>query len=129
MDVCVASKNFSRNGPRNCRSLGFPGFPVELGGVGELHAPFLTERRTRGPVLCGVSVNPGSLGMTKGTDALPLSIVVLLTNDTANPLWVQGPEGRPAKRQPSPEGLGINAEEGPSAVGAALNRSSAVQKI
>jgi hypothetical protein len=43
------SKNIPRSGPRNCRSLGFPGFPVELGGVGELHAPFLTERRTRGP--------------------------------------------------------------------------------
>jgi len=24
-----------------------PGFPVELGGFGRLHAPFLTERRTR----------------------------------------------------------------------------------
>ena len=50
----------------NCRSLGSPGFPVELGGVGELHAPFLTERRTRGPILCCVAENPGSLGMTKG---------------------------------------------------------------
>jgi hypothetical protein len=26
----------------------FPGFPVEIGGFGELHAPLLTERRTRG---------------------------------------------------------------------------------
>jgi hypothetical protein len=25
-----------------------PGFPVEFGGVGELHAAFLTESRTRG---------------------------------------------------------------------------------
>jgi hypothetical protein len=25
----------------------FPGFPVELGGAGELHAAFLTESRTR----------------------------------------------------------------------------------
>ena len=29
-----------------------------------------------------------------------------------------GPEGRPAKRKPSPEGLGINPENDPSAVGA-----------
>jgi hypothetical protein len=27
-----------------------PGFPVELGGSGKLHAPFLNERRTRGRV-------------------------------------------------------------------------------
>jgi hypothetical protein len=26
---------------------GYPGFPVELGGVGKLHAAFLTESRTR----------------------------------------------------------------------------------
>jgi hypothetical protein len=34
-----------------------PGFPVELGGVGELHAPFSTERRTRGLVQCCVAGN------------------------------------------------------------------------
>jgi hypothetical protein len=51
-----------------------PGFPVEVGGVGELHAPFLTERRTRGPVLCRVAGNPGSLGMTKGIVAVSLCI-------------------------------------------------------
>src|SRR6202044_2816468 len=31
-----------------------PGFPVEFGGVGELHAAFLTESRTRGHVRCSV---------------------------------------------------------------------------
>jgi hypothetical protein len=31
-------------GGGNCRFLGFPGFPVELGRVGELHAPFFLER-------------------------------------------------------------------------------------
>src|SRR5271156_5492318 len=36
-----------------------PGFPVELGGSGELHAPFLTERRTRGSLQCSVTGNPG----------------------------------------------------------------------
>jgi hypothetical protein len=37
-----------------------PGFPVELGGFGKLHAPFLTERRTRGLLLRCVAGNPGS---------------------------------------------------------------------
>jgi hypothetical protein len=37
-----------------------PGFPVELGGFGKLHAPFLTERRTRGLVQRCVAGNPGS---------------------------------------------------------------------
>jgi len=26
-------ENISRNGPRNCRSLGYPGFPVKVGDV------------------------------------------------------------------------------------------------
>ena len=41
--------------------LRYPEFPVEVGGVGELYAPFLTERRTRGPVQCRVAGNPGTL--------------------------------------------------------------------
>jgi len=36
-----------------------PGFPVELGGFGKLHAPFLTERRRRGIVQRYVAGNPG----------------------------------------------------------------------
>jgi hypothetical protein len=38
------------NWKRNRRSLHYatPDFPVEVGGVGELHAAFLTESRTRG---------------------------------------------------------------------------------
>jgi hypothetical protein len=36
-----------------------PGFPVEVGGVVELHAAFLNESRTRGPVWCSVTGNPG----------------------------------------------------------------------
>ncbi len=39
---------------------------------------------------------------------------------------MRGPEGRPAKREPSPEGLGINSEDDPSAVGAALTYSEAI---
>jgi hypothetical protein len=61
-----ASQHAFDTDQENCRSLGFPGFPVELGGAGEFHAPFLTESRTRGPVLCCVAGNPASLGMTKG---------------------------------------------------------------
>ena len=38
-----------------------PGFPVELGGVDALHAPFFTEGRTRGLVQRSVAVNPGTL--------------------------------------------------------------------
>src|SRR5271170_5579172 len=49
-----------------------PGFPVELGGAGKLHAPFLTERRTRGPVRYCVAGNPGSLPMNK--NGLPVEL-------------------------------------------------------
>jgi hypothetical protein len=56
-----------------------PGFPVELSGLGKVHAPFLTERRTRGPVLCYVAGNPASLGMTKGRVVLSLDVVVATT--------------------------------------------------
>ena len=38
-----------------------PGFPDVIGGVGELHAAFLTESRTRGRFQCCVAVNPGTL--------------------------------------------------------------------
>src|SRR5271156_4391670 len=70
--------HLSSEGRVNCRSLGFPGFPVELGGFGELYAPFLTERRTRVLVLCCVAGNPGSLGMTKGRVALPSGVMVAI---------------------------------------------------
>jgi len=43
------------------RSLRYPGFPVEVGRVGELHAAFLTESRTRGRWGCRVAGNPGTL--------------------------------------------------------------------
>jgi hypothetical protein len=41
--------------------LRYPGFSVEVGGAGELHAAFFTESRTRGRVPCCVAENPGSL--------------------------------------------------------------------
>src|ERR1700739_2730800 len=37
----------------------FPGFPVDLVGVGELHAAFLNESRTRGRWWRTVAGNPG----------------------------------------------------------------------
>ena len=45
-----------------------PGFPVELRGVDTLHAPFFTERRTRGPVQCYVAGNPGRDDKVEGGD-------------------------------------------------------------
>jgi hypothetical protein len=38
-----------------------PGFPVDIDGVGELHAAFLTESRTRGRFQGSVAGNPGML--------------------------------------------------------------------
>ena len=64
-------KDISSKGPWNRRSLGYPGFPVELGVTSELHAAFLNESRTRGPLWCRVVGNPGPLGMTKGRATLP----------------------------------------------------------
>jgi hypothetical protein len=74
-----------------------PGFPVELGGFDELHAPFFMERRKRGSLQCSVAGNPGPgltsmailqchfflnlpeaswlLGMTKGRAVLTLTAV------------------------------------------------------
>jgi hypothetical protein len=41
-----------------------PGFPVELGGVGALHAAFLNESSIRGFVQRRVAGNPGPVEMT-----------------------------------------------------------------
>jgi hypothetical protein len=60
------SKNISRKGPRNCRSLGSPGFPVESWGFGQLHVVLFKENHISGTgESCEVG-NPGTLGMTKG---------------------------------------------------------------
>jgi thymidylate kinase len=42
------SRNISRKGPRNCRSLAFPGFPVESCGFGRLRVVLFEENRIRG---------------------------------------------------------------------------------
>jgi hypothetical protein len=41
--------------------LRYPGFPVDIGGVGELHAAFLKGSRMSGSGECGVAGNPGSM--------------------------------------------------------------------
>ncbi len=47
-----------------------PGFPVELGGVGELHAAFLTESRTRSHGVEPRTGNPGRLGVHGPKDGI-----------------------------------------------------------
>jgi hypothetical protein len=65
-----AVKSHSNEGFRVCVRTGrgtagpsttLPRIPVELGGVGELHAAFFTESRTRGHVQHCVAGNPGTL--------------------------------------------------------------------
>ena len=53
--------------------LRYPGFPVELGGVGALHAPFpYRKAHTRPcPVQRGRKSGYAPVGMTKGRVALP----------------------------------------------------------
>jgi hypothetical protein len=48
------------NGAPQIPPLRYPGFPVDIGGAGELHAAYLTESRTRGRFQCSVAGNPGS---------------------------------------------------------------------
>ncbi len=60
-----APVNEGRTEKQQVPPLRYPGFPVELGGVGGLHAPFSTERRKRGCVQCCVAGNPATpVGMT-----------------------------------------------------------------
>jgi uncharacterized DUF497 family protein len=43
-----------------------PGFPVELVGVGEVHAAFLNESRTRGHIQCSVQeIRVAAIGLTE----------------------------------------------------------------
>ena len=62
----MRSKRKPQNSP-----LRYPGFPVEFGGVGDLHAAFLKESRTGGRVQRCVAGNPGTLGMTKERATVP----------------------------------------------------------
>ena len=49
----------------HCRSLGFPGFPVESCGLGQLHVVLFKENHISGRCQSGEVGNPGTLGMTK----------------------------------------------------------------
>jgi hypothetical protein len=57
-------ENVSREGPRNRRSLGFPGFPVKSCGFEQLHVVLFEENHLSGTgESCEVG-NPGTLLMT-----------------------------------------------------------------
>jgi hypothetical protein len=51
-----------------------PGFPVELGGVGALHAAFLNESSTRGNVQRCVAGNPGPVPRHAGAGEMTILI-------------------------------------------------------
>ena len=57
-----SAENISRSGPLELQipPLPYPGFPVEVGGVGALMRPF-TEGRTCSHVQCSVAGNPGTV--------------------------------------------------------------------
>jgi hypothetical protein len=60
-----AGFQLSRKGPRNCRSLGFPEFPVESCGFGQMRVVLFRENHISGAGdSCKVG-NSASLGMTK----------------------------------------------------------------
>jgi hypothetical protein len=124
-----------------------PRFPAEACGVATLHAPFLNERRTRGPLWHSVAGNRGQavFGLewdngTRCASSRPANKFEICINpnlchpeeptclwqvekenDTAKSPWMRGPEGRPPNVSPARKGWEINFEDDPSAVGAALN--------
>jgi hypothetical protein len=57
-------QNISMKGPRNCRSLGFPRFPVESCGFDQVHVVLFAENHIPGRGECGEAGNLGTLGMT-----------------------------------------------------------------
>jgi hypothetical protein len=65
----------SRRGPRNRRSHGFPGFPVEGCGFGQLHVVLFKENHISGTGESGEGGNPGTLGMTKERVTVPQTLV------------------------------------------------------
>jgi hypothetical protein len=73
--VSAVAPLWENNGNQSSSSQ-VPGFPVEVGGVVELHAAFLKESRTRGPVWCSVTGNPGFAGANLGHPALRLGAVL-----------------------------------------------------
>jgi hypothetical protein len=57
--IAIGASYTPPEGKPQVAALRYPGFPVEVGGVVELHAPFFTEGRTRGLVWCCEAGNPG----------------------------------------------------------------------
>jgi hypothetical protein len=79
--VCACPKGETADLSTPLRS---PGFPVELDGVGALHAAFLNESRTRGHIQRCVAGNLGPVEMT---------ILLFETNLSSRPelSWAFGP--------------------------------------
>jgi hypothetical protein len=57
-----SDENISKEGPLNCRSLDYPGFPVGRCDFGQLHVVLFTENHISGAVESGEVGNPGTLG-------------------------------------------------------------------
>jgi hypothetical protein len=60
-----------RRGPRNCRSLGFPRFPVQSCDFGPLHVVLFKENHISGAGESREVGNLGTLGMTKERATVP----------------------------------------------------------
>ena len=89
------------------------GFPVELGGSGELHAPFFMERRTRGSLQCSVAGNPGPGFGLNSPDCQSLLRTLCGSYSKREPQTSPFVKARRAvpKREPSPAGLGTNPDD------------------
>ena len=87
---------YRKSGSPPLRRPTYPGFPVEVGGVVELHAAFLKESRTRGPVWCFLTGNPGALGRTWGTHlVLPTLRPYCGSSGPCKPLCIEQTPSRP----------------------------------
>src|SRR6202789_1071844 len=74
-----------------------PGSPVEHGGVGELHAAFLTESRTRSPWMEPRTGNSGPFEASLNGVPCPVlcSVPTMLNSmKTVHPGWCTFPPGK-----------------------------------
>ena len=79
----------------------YPGFPVEVGGVVQLHAALLTESRTRGRICCCVTGNPCTLGRTWGTIRFATTLLLPSPATAATHLTAGEPRSGAARSRPS----------------------------
>jgi hypothetical protein len=85
--VCQSLHYATPKGPRNCRSLGSPGFPVESCGFGQLHVVLFRENHISGAgESCEVG-NPGTLLMNERRVWCRTSGARRLPMDPALPGW------------------------------------------